>query len=540
MKFRLLIIYIVAITSSMACSKFDNYLDKAETGGLTEKQVFGDYVQTESYLANIYASISNEWMPNQSFTYAAAADEAKCPVVYFNGPQVYTRGLLSPTFNPIDSWAGLYAAIRKVNFFISKIDEVPTVNATQVSGKKRMKGEGYFLRAWFFSELYKRYGEVPVLDKVLQISDNLEIPRSTEAEVIRFITADCDQAADLLLTVNNTVNTGRATKGAALMLKARTLLYAASLLHNPANDAAKWQLAADAAKAVIDLEVYNVDGDYNGLFHKRNTPNVIFQSTVNNTTWLKQMFVPSQNGQAWIQPLQNLVDDYEMKNGKRITEDGSGYDIANPYANRDPRLAASVIYNGSMWKGAQIETYVGGEDGLTSAEGGLTQTGYYLRKMLDENGSVSPDNRPGDHYWIFMRYEETLLNYAEALNEVLPAPDAAVYKAVNDVRTRASVNMPPLPAGLSKIQMRERIRRERRIELAFEGHRFWDIRRWRIGTSVMKDARGMRAEKTGENTYTYTPFVIEARIYQPAFDLFPIPQSERNRNAALTQNAGYN
>jgi len=540
MKFRLLIIYIVAITSSMACSKFDSYLDKAETGGLTEKQVFGDYVQTESYLANIYASFSNDWMPNQSFTYAAAADEAKCPVVPFNGPQVYTRGLLSPTFNPIDNWAGLYAAIRKVNFFISKIDEVPAVNATQVSGKQRMKGEGYFLRAWFFSELYKRYGEVPVLDKVLQISDNLEIPRSTEAEVIQFITADCDKAAGLLLTVNNTVNTGRATKGAALMLKARTLLFAASLLHNPANDAAKWKLAADAAKAVIDLDVYNVDGDYNSLFHKRNTPNVIFQSTVNNTTWLKQMFVPSQNGLAWVQPLQNLVDDYEMKNGKKITEDGSGYDIANPYANRDPRLAASVIYNGSMWKGAQIATYVGGEDGLTSAEGALTQTGYYLRKMLDENGSVSPDNRPGDHYWIFMRYEETLLNYAEALNEVLAVPDAAVYKAVNDVRTRASVNMPPLPGGLSKSQMRERIRHERRIELAFEGHRFWDIRRWRIGTSVMKDARGMRAEKTGENTYTYTPFVIEARIYQPAFDLFPIPQSERNRNAALTQNAGYN
>lgn len=540
MKFRLIIIYIVAITSSMACSKFDSYLDKAETGGLTEKQVFGDYVQTEGYLANIYASISNEWMPNQSFTYAAASDEAKCPVVYFNGPQVYTRGLLSPTFNPIDSWAGLYAAIRKVNFFISKIDEVPTVNATQVSGKKRMKGEGYFLRAWFFSELYKRYGEVPVLDKVLQISDNLQLPRNTETEVLEFITDDCDQAAGLLLPVNNTVNTGRATKGAALMLKARTLLYAASLLHNPANDAAKWKQAADAAKAVIDLDVYNVDGDYNGLFHKRNTPNVIFQSTVNNTSWLKQMFVPSQNGLAWIQPLQNLVDDYEMKNGKKITEDGSGYDIANPYANRDPRLAASVIYNGSQWKGAPIETYVGGEDGLTSAEGALTHTGYYLRKMLDENGSVSPDNRPGDHYWIFMRYEETLLNYAEALNEVLAAPDANVYKAVNDVRTRASVNMPPLPAGLSKSQMRERIRRERRIELAFEGHRFWDIRRWRIGTQVMTAARGMRAEKTGENKYTYTPFVIEARIYQPAFDLFPIPQFERNRNAALTQNAGYN
>jgi hypothetical protein len=539
MKFRL-IIYFTVITGLMSCSKFDDYLNKAETGGLTEKEVFGDYVQTESYLANIYAALPNDWMPNNSFTYAAASDEAKCPVVYYNGPQVYTRGLLSPTFNPIDTWAGMYAAIRKANLFLSKIDGVPTVNTTQVNGKNRMKGEGYFLRAWFFSELFKRYGGVPLLDRVLQISDDLAIPRNTPAEVVKFITDDCDRAAALLLLENNTVNTGRATKGAALMLKARTLLFAASLIHNPAKEVSKWQAAADAAKAVIDLNIYHVDGDYTGLFHKRNTPNIIFQSTVNNTTWLKQMFVPSQSGTGWVQPLQNLVDDYEMKDGKMITEDGSTYDPANPYANRDPRLAASIIYNGSQWKGATIQTYVGGADGLTSAEGSLTQTGYYLRKMLDENGSVSPDNRPGDHYWIYMRYEETLLDYAEALNEVLSAPDQVVYQAVNDVRTRTGVNMPALPQGLSKAQMREKIRHERRIELAFEGHRFWDLRRWRIGMQVMTNARGMRVVKTGENAFTYTPFLIESRVYQDAFDLYPIPQSERNRNAALSQNEGYN
>lgn len=540
MKFKILMICIIGITAISGCKKFDEYLDKAETGGLSEKEVFGDYVQTERYLANVYSGLFNEWMPANSFTYAAASDEAKCPVIYFNGPQVFTRGLISPTHNPIDAWADLYASIRKINRFIEKIDEVPVLNASQSTGKARMKGEAYFLRANFYTELYKRYGGVPLVTKVLQISDDLNIPRNTEEEVVRFIVDDCNEATSMLPPVHTSANIGRATKGAAMMLKARVLLYAASLLHNPSGDVQKWERAATAAEDVMKLGVYNVDGDYAGLFHKRTAPNIIFQSTMNNTNWLKQMFVPSQNGTAWIQPLQNLVDDYEMKNGIKPGDPGSGYDGNNPYADRDPRFAASIIYNGSDWKGAAIQTYVGGLDGLVSAEGAQTQTGYYLRKLVDENGSISPDNRPGDHYWVYMRYEENLLNFAEAKNETLSAPDNSVYEAINKVRTRVGIAMPGLPAGLTKVQMRERIRRERRIELAFEGHRFWDIRRWRIGKSVMREARGMRITSTGGGNFNYTPFLVESRIYEDAFDLYPIPQSERNRNTALGQNDGYN
>lgn len=540
MKLRLITICIIGIITVSACKKIDGYLDKAETGGLSEKEVFGDYVQTERYLANIYSGLFNDWMPTNSFTYAAASDEAKCPVVYFNGPQVFTRGLVSPTHNPIDAWADLYASIRKVNRFIEKINDVPALNASQVTGKTRMKGEAYFLRANFYAELYKRYGAVPLVSKVLQINDNLNLPRNAEEEVVRFIVDDCNEASENLPAVQTAANIGRGTKGAAMMLKSRVLLYAASLLHNPSGDVQKWQLAADAAEDVMKLGLYHVDGDYAGLFHKRTASNIIFQSTMNNTSWLKQMFVPSQNGSAWIQPLQNLVNDYEMKNGMKPREPGSGYDENNPYVNRDPRFAASIIYNGSDWKGATIQTYVGGLDGLVSAEGTLTQTGYYLRKMVDENGSVSPDNRPGDHYWVYMRYEETLLNFAEAKNEALTAPDNSVYNAVNEVRTRTGIAMPALPAGLTKTQMRERIRQERRIELAFEGHRFWDIRRWRIGKSVMNEARGMRIANLGGGQFSYAPFLIESRVYDDAFDLFPIPQSERNRNTALDQNKGYN
>lgn len=540
MKLRLIIICLISITALSACKKFDEYLDKAETGGLSEKEVFGDYIQTERYLANIYSGLFNDWMPTSSFTYAAASDEAKCPVIYFNGPQIFTRGLVSPNHNPVDVWADLYSGIRKVNRFIEEIDGVPALNASQITGKGRMKGEAYFLRANFYAELYKRYGAVPLVSRVLQISDNLNLPRNAEEEVVRFIADDCNEAAANLPAIHTAANIGRASKGAAMMLKARVLLYAASVLHNPSGDVQKWQLAANAAEDVMKLGLYHVDGDYAGLFHKRTSSNIIFQSTVNNTSWLKQMFVPSQNGTAWIQPLQNLVDDYEMKNGIKPGDPGSGYDVNNPYANRDPRFAASIIYNGSEWKGAVIETYAGGLDGLVSAEGAKTQTGYYLRKLIDENGSVSPDNRPGDHYWVYMRYEETLLNFAEAKNEVLSAPDNSVYGAVNEVRTRTGIAMPALPTGLTKAEMRERIRRERRIELAFEGHRFWDIRRWGIGKSVMREARGMRIASLGGGNFSYTPFLVESRVYEDAFDLFPIPQSERNRNTALGQNNGYN
>lgn len=517
---------------------FNTYLDKAETGGLSDDEVFGDYVQTERFLANIYSGLLNEWMPISSFTYASASDEAKCPVTYYDGPQVFTRGLLSPSHNPIDNWGALYASIRKANHLIERIDQVPVVNSIQSEGKIRMKGEAYFLRAYFYFELFKRYGRVPIVDRLLQISDDLNLPRNTIDEVVDFIIKDCE-TAEVLLPKNNSVdNYGRATKGASMMIKAKTYLLAASPLHNPENNKDKWREAAEAAQQIIDLNVYAVDPDYKGLFHKRNASNIIFQSTLNKTDWVREMFIPSRNGKAMLQPTQNIVDAYEMNNGLAIDEAGSGYSTNNPYVNRDPRFYESIIFNGSTWQGETIETFVGGIDGLVSAEGNRTQTGYYLRKLIDENASISPTDRPGDHFWIYMRYEDVLLMYAEAMNEWSDNPDISVYESVNLIRNR--VGMPSLPNNLSKDEMRKRIRRERQVELAFEGSRFWDIRRWKIDESTLSEARGMRITKVGSN-FTYEPFLVESRIYDRAFDLFPIPQSELNRNLAMSkdQNKGY-
>lgn len=535
------------IMGMTACKKADSYLDKAESGGISDKELFNDYAQTDAFLANIYSTGigAGDWMPVYSFTYAAACDEAKCPYPFAYGTINFTNGLVSPTNNPIDIWAKSYQNIRKVNIFLQYIDNLPVNGTAQEEGKSRMKGEAYFLRAFFYHELYRRYGAVPLLDKPLNIDEDLQIPRNSEEEVVEFIVKDCETAASLLPVAYSAANLGRAPKGAAMLLRSRVLLYAASLLHNPENKPEKWQRAAAAAKAVIDMNQYRLDDNYKTLFHTRTSPEVIFQSTVNqvwkvvDNDWVRHTEPPSQGG-GWgnLQPLQNLVDDYEMSNGKYITDPSSGYDPAKPYTGRDPRFYQSIIYDGCRWAGATINTYVGsGVDGLNYSTA-ATKTGYYTAKLLDETATLITSYKPGSHYWVFMRYAEALLNYAEAQNEALGTPDQSVYDAVNKIRDRANVKMPALQTGLSKEEMRQRIRHERRIELAFETHRFWDLRRWRIGTQEGLNAYGMKVTKSG-TVYTYEKFLLENRVYKPAFDFFPIPQTEREKDKALTQNTGY-
>lgn len=540
-----MIIGLVCLSILNSCKDVDTYLDKSPTGGLPENVVFNNYKQVDQFLANVYSRIPDQWFPggsnNSQLTYSTVSDEATTSVQLGNGPSGIVGGLLSPTYNPLDNWGTLYQAIRVANLFLEKTVPFTPKTEAEITGLARMKGEAHFLRAWFYMELFKRYGGVPLINRVLQITDDLNIPRNTAAEIVSSIVSDCDIAAAALPVKHSPANEGRVTKGAALMLKAKALIYSASLLHNPENSLEKWSKAAAAAKDVMDLKFYSVDNDYKGLFHKRNSTNLIFQSTNNQTLWASYNFPMSLGGISRVQPLQNLVNAYEMKTtGKDIFEQGSGYQENAPYEGRDPRFYNSIIYDGAVFKGNVIHTYLGsGTDAIQPAGEALpTQTGYYLAKTVDINANLVPNSITGNHYWIFMRYEETLLLYAEAQNEALAAPDQSVYNAINAVRTRPGVDMPPVPAGLSKIQMRERIRHERRIELAFEGQRFWDIKRWRIGEQVMKEANGMLVEKVG-NVKTYKPFLITKRVYKPAFDLFPIAEGQIERQRAMIQNPGY-
>jgi hypothetical protein len=541
------VICMLIILSFTACNKFDNYLDKAESGGMSEEEVFGNFRQTKAYLANIYGTgLYIDWYGGAmwGFSFDGATDDGYGAYKYWPCPKFFYDGSLSPNNNPMDKWADLYFSIRKTNIFLQKIDALPiqSNNAEQAQEKPWMKGEAFFLRAWFYAEMYKRYGAVPIVDRPLLITDNLNLRRNSADSVMQFITANCDSAIALLPPKYSLKDLGRPTKGAAQLLKARTLLYAASPWQNKANDKTRWQKAADAAKVLIDEKMYDLDASYKGLFHTRSSPEVIFQSNVNDQNHLHDYLMPSQAGFSILQPLQGIVDAYEMKNGMSINTPGSGYDANDPYKDRDPRLAMSILYNGQKWRGFPIETFVGGLDGLNKNGGGgeYTHTGYYIAKTLDETGSLTPEWRPGSHYYVYMRFAEALLIYAEAQNEAADLPDQTIYDAINRIRDRQGVKMPHIPQGLSKDEMRIKIRHERRIELAFENQRFWDIRRWQITTEVLREAWGMRITKDAGGNFTYNKFLIESRTgLKPAFNLYPIPQSEMNRNNALIQNPGY-
>ena len=538
------LIYILTFLFLYSCD-VDKYLDKAESGGMTLDEVFGDYGQAERFLSNVYSKIPVDYANK----YTNASDDSESPHGTSAENQI-NNGVFSPASNPFNNWTATYNAIRAANIFLQNADRIPVLDANQAAGKPRMIGEATFLRAYFYAELFRRWGGVPILTEPLDINADMQVPRNTAAQVVEFIVDECDKAAGLLELEYPPIHLGRATKGVALALKSRVLLHYASQLHNPSNDPQRWQDAADAAKAVMDLNFYALHPDYKGLFHTRNSKEIIFQNTANYTDFTLQTFVPSQGGQVGITPLQNLVDMYEMTNGELPFTDenpgisptvnpASGYNPTQPYVNRDPRFYMSILYNGATWRTQSIFTYQGAPENGIGGGFNNTTTGYYLAKLVDQNSSRTPIVQNGTYYWIYFRYAEILLNYAEALNETLSAPTPEVYNAINAIRQRPGVNMPGLPAGLSKEQMRKRIRNERRIELAFEGQRFFDLKRWRIGSQVVPNAYGTGATNNGDGTYTYTRFLVENRVYPSYFDLFPIMQTELNRNTALEQNPGY-
>jgi hypothetical protein len=322
-----------------------------------------------------------------------------------------------------------------------------------------------------------------------------------------------------------------------MALKARTLLYAASPLHGSSQE--EWAQAAEAAHVIIDSAWYSLDPNYSDAFNNSQSSGLIMGRRHNPSNDFEAANFPIgyEGADPGTCPTQNLVNTYEMANGKDIDEEGSGYDPQNPYENRDPRLKQTVIVNNSMWKGRNVEIWRGGVDGPPKDR--ATKTGYYLKKYLQESASMDPDNpASARHLWVYFRYAEVLLNYAEAMNEAYGPADAHGYtmtavEAMNKVRTRAG--LPAYEGPMTKEAVREEIREERRVELAFENHRFWDIRRWEIGSQTT-EIKGMEITMNQDSTFTYDKVTIENRQWDPKMNLYPIPQSELYKNSNLEQN----
>lgn len=537
-----------------SCKK--DYLNIVPTDRILGSAVLADSMLFQDYVINRYMSIRLQDKEGEGtnpgfgrgFEYglwSSITDES----IYNNDDNTWViqQGQMAPENTGIAGtiWGRSYRSIRECNFGLNNIDSVTMSDGL----RKKLRAELRFIRAYRYQDLIRNYGGIVLMgNKEYSLSDNLTNPdlfkRASIKESIDYAVSELTAAAtDLPLTNDGSWLLGRATKGAALALKARLQLYAASPLYN----AGTWQDAADAAKAVMNLSQYSIDADYSKLFLNPNSNEIVFERVYAvgaRHVCLEISNGPNgYNGWAGNTPLQNVVDAYEMKNGKPISDPASGYDPQNPYANRDARLYASILYNGATYRNSTVQIYTpGGKDSKDGPSNwNTTKTGYYLRKFLDEKNPIdNPWDVAGLQPWIYMRYAEVLLNYAEAENEAA-GPDASVYAAINQIRQRASVQQPLLTPGLSQSQMRDAIRRERQVELAFEEHRFYDVRRWKIA-DVTENTPAYGIDVTvSSGVYKYTRKVALAnRAFSAKHYWLPIPRAEiQASNNQLAQNPGY-
>ena len=504
-----------------------------------------DTQHLDQFTDNSY--VGAEWEDGKAFIYNSSVNPNSMPI----GPGGHD-GLGTSVWD----WGQTYGRIRKANLFLQKIN----ASTFPDSYKKGRIAEARFLRAFFYHYLWQTYGGVPLIKTPLNNQtqgDSVNYPRATMVDTYKFITDELTAIApDLPLKVSGN-DLGRPTRGAALTLRAWVELYHASPLRNPGNDVARWATAAATAKDVMNLGVYDLFPNFETLFYVENKNNVEvifdrqYKPIVKGHSREGRQGVVYVKGiqQSWgnLSPTQELVDDYAMDNGKTISETGSGYNPQTPYKGRERRFYQSIIYDGSVWQGDTILTRRGvnarNEIDLGSASD-VSNTGYYGRKTLDEriSGQTSLAQSPGGNSYIFFRYADALLMYAEAQNEAA-GPDASVLTAVNKVRVRGGLPTVETTYGtVTKEQMRSIIRRERRVELAFEDKRWWDVLRWKIANGpngvFNKQATGMVIERKN-GVLTYTPTRIASKTFLDRMYTFPIPQNAIDQNPVMrAQNGG--
>ena len=522
-----LIIFLFATIFAAGCKK--DFLNSQPLDRFSDEDVYKDSTLTGLFLNNLYANIPTE--------YAGTMRDALSDQLYSSGNvSIYQNTFSASTapFGLTGAWNNAYITIRRCNILIANIDRVPA----SAKFKNQTRDEARFLRALNYSYLINYFGAVPLITKAQDLDENLNVPRNSYIEVVNFIVSEMDDInkGQFLAYKYTGTNIGRITIGAALALKSRVLLYAAS--YN--ND---WRAAYNAAKDVINIQSktgYALFSNYETLFYEANDNNaeVIldhqyksnFQAYHVHHYNLPWGIVPP-GPSALNQPTQNIVNEYEMSNGKMITENGSNYDIAHPYANRDPRFYASILYDGSTYLGKTLDFIPGSNYNPSSSP--LT-TGYALKKMQDPSYNPLDQSKSygGGQNYILIRYAEIFLNLAEAAFKIGEVEEARTY--VNRVRARPSVNMPEIPAAQFTL---DKIMHERNIELAFEGTRLWDIRRWKLGPQLLgTPLKGILITQSGTNPRQYTETTVLQRNFTDRLYLFPIYQAEVEKNPALLPN----
>ncbi|MBV5314626.1 MAG: RagB/SusD family nutrient uptake outer membrane protein [Prolixibacteraceae bacterium] len=554
--------FIAAVMLLASCS--EDILDLKPTDKLSDATVWDDLKLVDVYVNQSYNSLAlTSWGSNAATATTFGWGSHQGVYGYWSGAAVdeifeyhdrdgwciksdwILRGELSSTnLSSIGRWKKNYSLIRAINTYFEK-ESIIKGDAAEI---KKLSAQMYALRAWNYIHLVKNYGGVPIITKVFSTADTeFQEVRKTLDECVTFIMKDLDEAIANLPLTYGAADAGRVTKGAAMAMKANFLLWLASPLNNPTNDQAKWTAASNAAKAVIDMPQYALykPALYENIFIDKANSEVILAKYINGTaenygathfesTTVNRDLAPnSYGGWGMGTPIQNVVDDFEMADGTPFNWSNPVH-AAAPYANRDPRFDATIFYDGRMHRGETVDTYEGGKDNPIGAKvepTNATQTGYYLRKFVDPAWNTKDWNYTG--MVIFIRLSEIYLNYAEAQNVL--GNDAEALKYVNMIRSRAGM---PNISGSGTI-LHDKIRHERRIELAFEGQRYYDLRRWKILDQGMGDAIGMRIVKNSDGTKTYSKKTIQKRIYTEKVYWQPIPLTEIQKNAKLTQNPGY-
>ncbi|RCH55191.1 RagB/SusD family nutrient uptake outer membrane protein [Mucilaginibacter hurinus] len=607
-----IILFALMGSGFVSCTK-SGFFEPSSTTNLNDSTVFADSAYSVGFLANIYIGIGYSEQADRfgNGGLDAAADESEVGSITASPSLQFATGQVNPTTvspdNPncggictVDIYNTCYKQIRAANLLLKRLPIIPLAEAR----KNQMKAEARFLRAWYYSLLLKHYGGVPIVgDTLYNYTDKISGKRNTYDEVLEYIITECDAAAAVLPFEQSGQTYGRASGGACMALKARVLLYSASPLfnedsgiagdsplsiasaevkplvgHTSGTSQARWQAAADAAFAIISTGRYslNVNNTQPGLgfyelFPKRINDEYIFQvmkPTGSANQDLERLFnPPSRAGSGGAFPYQETVDAFGMKNGKPITDPTSGYNPNNPYANRDPRLKYSIVYDqrlfpirgstGTIPGYSPINTFTGtytpvdaNGNPVLDDEGKQvviledqdavfrgTRTGYYTNKMVDSANVAAALQAGTDRLIPLMRYAEILLNYAEALNE-LNADRENAFLAIEAIRQRAGLSPYTISRSLSKEEFREVIHNERRVELAFEGHRFWDVRRWKKGTELDKMMHGMEVKRSGKNV-TYRVFELRKHNFRTAMYLWPLPQNEVAKSPEMRQNPGY-
>ena len=552
----LLLALFVALASG--CS---DMLDIKPTSFISDEAIWKDKVLIDKFVANTYGSMlcgfnrcTAGFGQNWSMSWAGNMDSATDDFASVSDSPIYTqlnKDAITVQSCPFVSeiWIQEYLVIRKCNTIIERVAGVDDKVLT-AKEKLRIDAEARFLRAFCYFDLGRTFGKAPLILKAQNLEEDLLVAPSSFAEIVEFVKDECDLYADNLPLTYPEEEAGHATKGAFLALKSRALLYLASPL-NSEDDARKWDDAAVAAQAVMDLHVYELykvgETPYRSMEFDKTAANkeVIFERRFSfpeaphniHMMWsLDAVDAGSWNG---LYPTQNLVDAYETIDGKLIDDPtNTMYDAQDPYSNRDARFYQSIIYNGSTWEtylmSMVTNTVDPSKNGSCKPRLGKARCGYGPKKFIEE---LDPSTNIYGGYaqsnnWPYFRYAEVLLNYAEAKNESLSVPDESVYNAVNEVRARS--NQPNLPTGLSKEEMRKRIKNERRVELLLEEHRFYDLRRWKDGNVLAEPIMGMNIYNNNI-TLKYEISKVEDRVFTGEHYYLPIPLSEQEKNPLLKE-----